>query len=398
LLSRIPMLAVRDGRLFLIAQALDALAIGLSLVALPWLVLQNGGSQAEAGLVFSVSVLPYVVFGLIAGAVGDRFPRRAVMLCGHVAQAACAAVIPIWTVAGTPPVGVVLAAAFAVGAGRVFVDAAAFGAVASIVGAESFVEGQSALSAAWSLGLFAGPALGGALVAAIGPGRALAAEASALALAALMIGAIRTSFAHRSEPAGSGAVREGVRFMFRNRGIVTYTAITVVWNLVGAGAFALLVPLLRDGMGLTSGAVGTILGLGSLVTLVASLWATTLSRSFGGARVLSACLLVSPIAIAGLGVVDAFGSALVVALGYYVIVGLLSVIAIAERQRRAPEQLQARVGIAGRMILLGATASGAALASALTGPIGVAHLYLLMGAATLLVGAAATPLLLRLDR
>src|SRR5438477_6409702 len=123
------MLAVRDGRLFLTAQALDALAIGVSQVALPWLVLQNGGSHTEAGLVYSVSVLPYVVFGLTAGSIGDRLPRRQVMLWSHAVQAAAAAVIPLWTLAGAPPAGVVLTAAFAVGSGRVFVDAAAFGAV-----------------------------------------------------------------------------------------------------------------------------------------------------------------------------------------------------------------------------------------------------------------------------
>src|SRR5215471_14790863 len=151
------MLAVRDGRLFLAAQALDSIAIGVSLVALPWLILQNGGSHAQAGLVYPFTVIPYVVFGLSAGSIGDRLPPRTVMVFGHAGQALCAAVIPLWTIAGAPPVGVVYAAGFAVGTGRVFVDAAAFGAVASIVGAERFTEGQSALSAAWSIGLFAGP-------------------------------------------------------------------------------------------------------------------------------------------------------------------------------------------------------------------------------------------------
>jgi hypothetical protein len=397
LFTRSPMLAVRDGRLFLAAQALDSVAIGLSLVALPWLVLQQGGSHGEAGLVYTVSILPYVLAGLSAGSIGDRFPRRTVMLLGHAAQAGCAAVIPVWTLAGSPPVGVVLGAAFAVGLGRVFVDAAAFGAVASIVGTERFVEGQSAVSAAWSIGLFAGPALGGALVAGVGPGRALAAEAAALALAALLIRAIRTSFAHGSELPGTDSVREGITFMARDRGIATYTLVSIVWNLLGAGAFALLVPLLRDEVGLRAGAVGTVLALGSLATLASALLAAGLSRRFGGAAVLAGCLLATPIMVAALGVAGGFATALAAVLGYDLIVGLLSVIAIAERQRRAPERLQGRVGIAGRTILLGSMAAGSALASALTISIGIAHLYLAMAAATLLVGAVAAPLLLHLD-
>jgi len=396
-LLRSSMLAARDGRLFLGAQALDAIAIGVSLVALPWLILQNGGSHAQAGLVYSFTIIPYVVFGLSAGSIGDRLAPRTVMVCGHVSQALCAAVIPLWTIAGAPPVGVVYAAGFAVGSGRVFVDAAAFGAVASIVGRDHFTEGQSALSAAWSIGLFAGPALGGALVAAIGPGRTLAAEAIALALAALAIGVIHVSFSHQAEPAGKGSVREGVRFMLHNRGIATYTVIAIVASLAGAGAFALLVPLLRDGIGLSSGEVGAIMAISSLGTLSASIAAPGLSRRLGGNQVVAACLVVSPLTIALLGIAGGFPVALVGVLCYFLILGVYSVVLIGERQRRAPDRLQARVGIAGRMILLGSIAAGGALASALTGALSISDVYLAMAAGTLAVGMCSAPFVLRLD-
>jgi MFS family permease len=390
------MLAVRDGRLFLAAQALDSLAIGLAGVALPWLVLQSGGSHTQAGLVYSLTVIPYVLFGLTAGSVGDRLPRRTVMLCGHAAQAACSAVIPLWTIAGMPPVGVVLAIAFAVGSGRVFADAAAFGAVAWIVGPERFAEGQGMVSAAWSLGLFAGPALGGVLVSAVGPARSLAAEAAALALAALLVAAVRTSFAHGDDET-AGSVRDGLRFILHNRGIATYTLVIVAWNLVASGAFALLVPLLRDGVGLSSGSVGTILGAASVAALTGSLVAARVSRRYGAAPVFCFCVLATAAAVAVLGVAGGFAVALVGVLAYMLVEGLVNVVAIGERQRRAPQRLQGRVGIAGRMVALGAMAGGSALASALAGAIGLAHLYVAMGAATALVAVVGAPLLVRLD-
>ena len=390
------MLAVRDGRLFLAAQALDSLAIGLAGVALPWLVLQSGGSQTQAGLVYSLTVIPYVLFGLTAGSLGDRLPRRTVMLCGHATQAACSAVIPLWTIAGTPPVGVVLAIAFAVGSGRVFADAAAFGAVAWIVGPERFAEGQGMVSAAWSLGLFAGPALGGALVSAVGPARALGAEAAALALAALLVAAVRTSFTH-SDDETAGSVRDGLRFITGNRGIATYTLVIVAWNLVASGAFALLVPLLRDGVGLSSDSVGTILAVGSIAAFAGSVVAARVSRRYGAAEAFCLCILATALALAVLGLADGFAVALVGVLAYLLVEGLVNVVAIGERQRRAPQSLQGRVGIAGRMVALGAMAGGSALASALAGAVGIAHLYIAMGAATALVGAVGAPLLLRLE-
>jgi MFS family permease len=390
--------AVRDGRLFLAAQGLDAVAIGVSLVALPWLVLRGGGSAGEAGLVYPATILPYFVFGLPAGAIGDRYPRRAVMLASHISQASFAAVIPIWTLSGTPPLGVILGAGFAVGAGRVFADAGAFGAVAAIVGTERFGEGQAALSACWSLGLFAGPALGGALVAAVGPGAALAAEAAALILAALCIVLVRTSLGQAQSDTGEPPVREGLRFMMGNHAILTITVVSVTWSLLGAGAYALVVPLLRDEVDLGSAAAGAILAVGSAAGFAASFMVGRLSKRYGAMRLLAACYLAAPLATAALGVAEGFGVALVAEATMVLIAGLVSVVVIGERQRRAPERLQGRVGIAGRMVMLAAMAAGSTVASALTGPWGTRTVYLAMAAATFAVGLATAPLLMQLER
>lgn len=164
-----PLLDTRDGRLLLTAQAITFAAHGIASVALPWFILDEHGSSAAAGLVFTFTTLPYVVFALAAGVVGDRYPSRRVIWVTHALQAVLAVIVPLWALGGAPPVGIVLAAAFLVGAGRAFSDAAVFGALASVVGRERIVHGQATLSAAWAVGLLAGPALGGALVATIGP-------------------------------------------------------------------------------------------------------------------------------------------------------------------------------------------------------------------------------------
>lgn len=156
-------------------------------------------------------------------------------------------------------------------------------------------------------------------------------------------------------------------------------------------------PLLRDSAGLRAGPVGAILAAGAVSTFAASLSAGALSRRFRPAALISACLVVTPLTIAALGVAGAFLPALAAALVYMLLEGLFSVLAISERQRRAPARLQARVGITGRMILVGSMAAGSALASALTHRVAIGDLYLWMGAATLAVGIAATPLLLRLE-
>jgi hypothetical protein len=51
-------------RLFLAAQGLDSVAIGIAGVALPWLLLSEGHSVGLASLVYPLTVVPCVVFGL----------------------------------------------------------------------------------------------------------------------------------------------------------------------------------------------------------------------------------------------------------------------------------------------------------------------------------------------
>ena len=71
---------------------------------------------------------------------------------------------------------------------------------------------------------------------------------------------------------------------------------------------------------------------------------------------------------------------------------------IGERQRRAPLELQATVGIFGRMIIMLALTTGSAAASALSETIALPALYVGMAIAILASGLAAAPILLRYAR
>ena len=155
------LLRSRDGRRFLVAQLMDSMAGGLSLVVLPWIVLDAGGSRSLAGAAFLIATIPYLALGLHAGELGDRRRRQPVMVWAAAFQAVAAAVLPVIVAlgpaAGDLPIALIFAAGMGVTAGRVFVDAAAFGATARLVGDSHFVEGQANLSLVWSLGFLIGP-------------------------------------------------------------------------------------------------------------------------------------------------------------------------------------------------------------------------------------------------
>lgn len=388
----------RDGRLLLVAQGLDSAAIGIAGVALPWFVLARGGSPSLAGVVFPLTIVPYVLFGLGAGWVGDRVHWRTVMATSHAIQAVAASVIPVWALLGGPPVGVALVAAFIIGSARVFADAGTFGAVASVVGPEEFLGGQSMLSAAWSVGAFAGPAAAGALVAVVGPARALACEATAFVLAMVLLLAVKARPMLRTvlETQERSALREGLRFIVRDEAVRIYTVISVAFGFATAGVYGLQVPLLRDAIGLSSNWVGWILAIGAVVGTVSALSVAPLDRRVGTETICAVGLVVSPLVIAVLSTASSAGVALLAFSGQAAVAWSISALVIGARQRRAPAELQARVGLSGRMLALGGVTAGAMLSSALTSVISVRAVYLVMACLAAVVAVIGISRIIRL--
>jgi MFS family permease len=393
-----PLLRTADGRLLVGAQFCDHFAIGLAFVALPWIVLDGGGGPALAGLVFAVGTLPYVLFGLLAGVTGDRRSRKRVMVAAHALQMVCAAAVPLWALASHPPVALVLASAFAVGTGRTYADAASFGAVADLVGSANFVQAQAALSTGWAAGSIAGPFLGGILVAAFGAAAAVAAESALFAVAALLVWRIRRPLAapgHELEGRIRDAAREGIAVILRTPLLRLLTSVQLLWYLSVIGALALIVPFLREDLGLDARQTGWILGVGAAMGLSAGFFVGALARRFGGLRLIAASILVSALAVIGLAGAPCFWSALIAyaALNLSIWVSVTSL--IGERQRLAPDHLQARVGITGRAIALGSMMVGSLVASGLAVFVPLRALYLGVGLTALAIAAWAVPALLR---
>lgn len=393
-----PLLGERDGRLLLGAQALDNVAIGVSSIALPWLVLDGGGSATAAGIVYAFSVVPYVVFGLIAGVAGDRFRRRTILWTMHLTQVGAALIVPFWALSGPPPLAVILVAAFMIGTARVFVDAAVFGAISALIGRDRFVSGQATLSASWAIGYLVGPAIGGVLIAAIGPAFALVVEAVGFAIALGAILWMRRSLDPAEPRIPERAVamaREGISVIFSSPRVRAFTWLSVTWNLGAAASYALAVPLLRDTIGLSSTQAGIVLAVSASMGLLVPLFLARLTDRHGGSRVAAGGTVGSSLSILAMGLSPGFLTVLLAdavrSLTDYVVLSTV----IGERQRGVPDRLQARVGITGRMIAVTAISSGSLIGSFLAGPIGVRGVFLVSSAAVAVAGAVTLPGVLR---
>ncbi len=395
-LARSPLLAAPAGRRLLGAQAFDVVALGVGSVAVPWLVLDGGGGALAAGLAFATSTVPYVLLGLPAGLLGDRLRPGRVLGAGHAAQALLALVVPLWALGGAPPLGVLLATAFLIGCLRAFTDASAFAVVGAIAGRERFVDAQATLTAAWAAGLLVGPGIGGALIHGVGAANAMLVMAAAFGAASLLTGRLELRPVQADGPPRPPreALLAGLAVIARDPAVRMLTVAMAAWNVASTGAIALAVPLMRDAIGLDARDVGLVFAAGAAMGVVSAPLVGTLDRRFDTARVLLVLVALNGCGAIALGLAHGLGPT-AVAYAAFELVSWTAVSAfIGARQRRAPADLQAIVGMSGRVVGQGTMTLGAFLASGATTVLPVRGVYVAMGVATVLVVlATARPLL-----
>jgi len=85
----------RDFLLLWSGQAVSNIGSQVSLLAFPWLVLSLTHSPFLAGLIAATRSLPYLLFGLIAGALVDRWNRKLVMIVCDIGRALALGSIPL---------------------------------------------------------------------------------------------------------------------------------------------------------------------------------------------------------------------------------------------------------------------------------------------------------------
>ncbi|CAN5147344.1 hypothetical protein BH20ACT22_BH20ACT22_12630 [soil metagenome] len=270
----------RDGAFlcFWGARTVSMAGTAVTMVLLPILIFQLTGSPVLTASVTAIEALPYLVFGLVAGAYADRANRRRLMIGCDLINAGLLASIPFASAAGHLTIPHVFAVALMSASVFVWFDSANFGALPALVGRERLVTAASALSSADQILFIAGPALGGILAATIGPAPALSIDALSYLLSAALLGAIKRPFQGDREeaPAGSArqrkraAITEGLRFLWRHALLRTMTLVGFGNSFTGGALLGLMVVYGVEGLGLARddarlGVLYATTGVGALI-------------------------------------------------------------------------------------------------------------------------------------
>ena len=188
-MRRIPLGALqeREFRLFFTGQMVSLLGDAVTPFALAWAVLDLTGSARDLGFVLAAKAAPLVVFLLVGGVFADRLPRRGVMLTADVARMAVQAATAALLLSHTARIWELIVLQAFAGIGTAFFNPASTGLTPMIVSAGRLQEANALRGMSMGLTQFAGPALAGLLIVAVGPGYALAIDAASFGVSAFYL-------------------------------------------------------------------------------------------------------------------------------------------------------------------------------------------------------------------
>ncbi len=341
-------------------------------------ILVLDASAFEVAALVTVLFLPFILFTLPAGVWVDRLPRRPVLIVGDFGRAALYATIPIAYVADALTIWQLYAVGFLVGVFQVFFDVAYMSYLPSLVERDQIVEGNSKLQISQSAAQVSGPGLGGILVQALTAPYAVLVDALSFVASGLFILAIRKP-EERPEVADNDVrtsfwaeAKEGLRFVFGNPNLRAQAGCTATSNFFFSLGFAIFLVFAVRELGLSPGAIGVVMSVGAIGSLVAAVTAQRVSLRFGiGPTTIAVTILQAPafLAVAFAPVGNAAIPVLVASqllLGYTLVT--YNIVQVSYRQAICPARLQGRMNSAMRFIVWGTiplgTLAGGALATA----------------------------------
>lgn len=276
-------------------QTISLVGSQVTLLALPLAaILVFKASAFQVGALSTVEFLPFMLLGLPVGVWVDRLRRRPVLIAADVLRLVVIGSVPLAYALGILHLAQLYVVGFLSGTGTVFFDVAYGAYLPSLVDRGRLVEGNAKLEASRSGAQIAGPGIAGLLVEALTAPGALLADAASYLASVLSLLSIRGREPPVELPEGGRLgmrrqVAEGIRFIAGQPLIRPLLACTGTLNLFSMMLQAILLLFAVDKLGLTAGAIGVILSIGSVGFLIGALVAERVGRRLGIGPTLITC-------------------------------------------------------------------------------------------------------------
>jgi len=231
-------------------------------VGAAWLMTSLTKSPVLVALLQAAATLPLFLLAVPSGALADVVDRRRLLIFAQIWMTAAAALLGVLAVAGAVTPSILLGATFLLGLGAA-VNAPAWQAIIpELVSGQELAAALSLQGAGINLARAVGPALGGLVVAAAGPGAAF------LLNAVSFLGVVVVLYAWRREHHPSvlpaerilGAMSAGLRYVRHAPDLRAVMIRSSTFIVFGSALWALLPLVVRFELGLGPTGYGLLLG------------------------------------------------------------------------------------------------------------------------------------------
>ena len=391
------------------AETVSHLGSNITAFALPIVAIRLlDAGPFEVALLNLADFLPFLLIGLVAGAVVDRLSRRTVLVVGDLGRAALLSLLPAAYLLGVLSLPLVIAIGFSVGVLTVFFDVAYQSYLPMLISREDLVEGNSKLEFSRSAAGLLGPGIAGTVIAAVRAPIAILLDAVSFALSAVLLLSIRTRNSDALPQEASGErqalvraslrseIMAGVRFVFTSPALRTIGAATATSNLFSTMGTTLLFLFAIRELGMSEALIGLAFTLAGIGGLVAAAAADRISKRLGVGRTI---LVMAPLAgpfTAAVALAQPGSDGLnigLIALSGFVGAGsgtIYNINQVSLRQAITPEPMQGRMNATMRWFVWGTIPIGALLGGLLGESVGIRETIALGG---LLATLAFVPLL-----
>lgn len=290
----------RNYRLWFIGQTLSLMGTWMQSVAQGWLVFQLTGSELALGTVTFLSSVPTLFFMLPAGVLIDRFPKRKLLLVTQSFMLLLAFALTALTALKIVQVWHIGVLAFCLGIVNSF-DAPCRQAMAvdMVDDRRDMMNAIALNSTIFNLARIVGPALGGFILALLGPAwcfglNGLSFVAVLLALLAMRFPPFKPVLKTEST---FSQVKAGVQYMRNQRTILIMVSLVGVSQLFGFAYSVLLPAYAADVLHVGQTGLGSLNAATGVGALIASLIVASLAHSREKGWLLTVGSFLFPIAV-----------------------------------------------------------------------------------------------------
>lgn len=343
---------------------------GMLLAAGPLLVTTITRDPLAVALAPFAQQIPWVLFGLLAGAVVDRVDRRKLMILVNLLRMLVITALAVFIFSGALNLPALYGCLFLLGTAEAFADNAATSLIPTLVPRTQLGLANSRLFGTITVSnQLAGPPLG-AMLFALSYALPYAGFAALLVLAVVLYSKVSLPVPapESSSPPGTSMlreVREGLGWMRRHFAVRTLAVLITSFNVTFGATFAMLVLYATDQLALGDIGYGLLMSASAVGGIIGSLLFPWLESTFSYATLLRTGLVLETLTHLALVLTHQAWAAMTILFFFGIHALIWSSVSSTVRQRAVPDRLRGRVNSVYMLGSVGGIAAGSLLGGVL---------------------------------